>query len=142
MTIADSWDNSVWRPLIRCVEDWPLAVCDGATVRKSDLVETDHIRRHYTGSTLYLQHNPKQCFYYMSKQGKDDVLIFKQFDSQRDISGQCQYTKSPILVFQADIKVSRAARVLQSPKSCHGRRAEGKYRSTSAGFYVRKRRKP
>ena len=89
--MADFLINSVWRPLIRSVEDWPLAVCDGATVSRSDLVETDHIRRHYTGSTMYLRHNPQQQFYYMSKQGRDDVLIFKQFDSQRNISGQCPY---------------------------------------------------
>ena len=89
--MINSWENSVWRPLIASVEDWPLAVCDGATVTASDLVETDHIRRHYTGSTMYLQHNPGQRFYYMSKQGKDDVLIFKQFDSQRNIPGKCSY---------------------------------------------------
>lgn len=40
---------------------------------------------------MYLQHNPEQRFYYMSKQGKDDVLIFKQFDSQGNIPGQCSY---------------------------------------------------
>ena len=40
---------------------------------------------------MYLQHNPEQRFYYMSKQGRDDVLIFKQFDSLRNIRGQCSY---------------------------------------------------
>ena len=97
--MADPWDLSVWRPLIRSVQDWPLAVCDGATVRRSDLVETDHIRRHYTGSTMYLQHSAEQRFYYMSRQGKEDVLIFKQFDSQSNISGQCPYG-SPLSCIQ------------------------------------------
>ena len=72
---------SIWRPLINAVEDWPLAICDSRTVREEDLVETDHVRRHYTGSTLYLMHNPDQKWYYMSSQGKSDVLIFKNFDS-------------------------------------------------------------
>lgn len=80
---------SVWRPLIDSVEDWPLAVCDGSTVDASDLVETDHVKRHYTGSTMYLMHNAKHKFYYMSKQSKNDVLIFKNFDSDQNVRAQC-----------------------------------------------------
>ncbi|KAH8596649.1 methyltransferase CmcJ [Bisporella sp. PMI_857] len=77
---------NVWRPLIDSVEDWPLAMCDGSVVNRSDLVETDHIRRHYMGSTMYLMHNPQQRFYYMSNQSKDDVLIFKNFDSSPEVA--------------------------------------------------------
>ncbi|KAL8722296.1 MAG: hypothetical protein Q9225_001201 [Loekoesia sp. 1 TL-2023] len=76
---------NVWRPLIDAVKDWPLAVCDGSTVQRSDLVEADHIRQHYTGSTMYLMHGPQQKFYYMSEQSKDEVLIFKNFDSKRGV---------------------------------------------------------
>lgn len=79
---------NVWRPLIDSVEDWPLAVCDGRTVDGSDLVETDHVRRHYSGSTLYLMRNPAQRFYYMSKQSKNEVLIFKNFDSKPDVGAK------------------------------------------------------
>ena len=72
------------------VEDWPLAICDGSTVGSGDLVETDHVRRHYTGSTMYLKHNQSQRFYYMSSQSKNDVLIFKNFDSRRGVKGKCK----------------------------------------------------
>jgi len=81
---------SVWRPLVNSVEDWPLAVCDGSTANQNDLVEADHIRRHYMGSTMYLQYNENQQFYFMSKQSKDDVLIFKNFDSQKDVAAPCK----------------------------------------------------
>lgn len=67
------------------MEDWPLAVCDGQTVDESDLVETDHVRRQYSGSTLYLMRNPNQRFFYMSKQCQDEVLIFKNFDSKSEV---------------------------------------------------------
>lgn len=77
---------NVWRPLIDCVEDWPLAVCDGTTIDTSDLVEADHVRRHYTGSTMYVKFNPRQRFYYMSKQRRNEVLILKNFDSDRSKS--------------------------------------------------------
>ena len=66
-------------------------MCDGRTVKRHDLVEADHVRRHYTGSTMYLMHNPQQQFYYMSKQSKNDVLIFKNFDSKKGVSAQCEY---------------------------------------------------
>lgn len=82
---------SVWRPLIDSVEDWPLAICDGSTVNQEDLVEADHIRRHYMGSTMYLQHKDKQQFYFMSKQSRDDVLIFKNFDSQRNVGARREF---------------------------------------------------
>jgi hypothetical protein len=81
--------GSVWRPLIDSVEDWPLAVCDGQTVNWSDLVETDHVRRQYSGSTLYLMRNSEQRFYYMSKQSKQEVLIFKNFDSEKGVGARC-----------------------------------------------------
>ncbi|KAL8834254.1 MAG: hypothetical protein Q9170_003841 [Blastenia crenularia] len=81
--------NSVWRPLIDVVTDWPLAVCDGSTARRIDLVEADHVRQHYTGSTMYLMYDPQQRFYYMSRQSKNDVLIFKNFDSKRGVSATC-----------------------------------------------------
>ncbi|MCJ1467360.1 hypothetical protein MMC07_005984 [Pseudocyphellaria aurata] len=79
---------NIWRPLIDSVEDWPLAVCDGSTVDGSDLVETDHVRRQYSGSTMYLMHNPGQKFYYMCKQSKSEVLIFKNFDSRFDVEAK------------------------------------------------------
>jgi hypothetical protein len=72
------------------VEDYPLALCDGSTVSASDLVEADHIRRHYTGSTMYLQYNQNLRFYYVSKQTKDEILIFKNFDSAEDIPATCK----------------------------------------------------
>jgi len=62
-------------------------------VTGQDLVEADHIRRHYTGSMMYLKYNPEQRFYYMSKQSKEDVLIFKNFDSSRDVKAICEYNE-------------------------------------------------
>jgi len=79
---------NVWRPLEYPVTDWPIAVCDGRTVSLSDLVEADHVRRQYTGSTMYLQHNLAQKFYYLDNQTKDEVLIFKNFDSARNVAAK------------------------------------------------------
>jgi len=43
------------------------------------------------GSTMYLKHNPNQRFYYMSNQTKEDVLMFKNFDSDRSMLAQCMW---------------------------------------------------
>jgi hypothetical protein len=83
---------NVWRPLISSILDYPLSICSGASnsVSPSSLVETDHIRRHYMGSTMYLQHAPSLQFFYMSRQGMDDVLVFKNFDSDEEVGATCK----------------------------------------------------
>lgn len=80
----------MWRPIIDQVQDYPLAICDGSTVSPIDFVEADHVRRHYTGSTMYLKHNNQQRFYYMSRQTKDEVLLFKNFDSADSVDATCK----------------------------------------------------
>lgn len=77
--------NSVWRPLVEYVEDWPIALCDGSTIDPADLVEIDNVRRHYTGASMYALYNDNQKWYYMSKQRRSDVLLFKTFDSRKDV---------------------------------------------------------
>ena len=76
--------SSLWLPLFHAVEDWPLALCDGSTVSlQDDLVETDNIRRTYQSANMYMMHreNHKWCF--LKKQDVNEVLIFKQFDTER-----------------------------------------------------------
>ncbi|KAH8173483.1 hypothetical protein LIA77_07738 [Sarocladium implicatum] len=79
---------NVWRPINHCVEDMPLAVCDGSTVKPSDLVETDHVRSSYVGSTMYLLNRPQHRWYYVSRQRPDEVLLFKNFDSAGDVAAK------------------------------------------------------
>lgn len=85
------------------MEDWPLAVCDGQTVDGRDLVETDHVRRQYSGSTLYLMRNPNQRFFYMSKQSKDEVLIFKNFDSKPEVKAKCKSHRHRMSIFVSSL---------------------------------------
>jgi len=81
---------NVWRPQVDCIGDWPIALCDGGTVDSGDLIEADLVRRDYTGSSLYLQKNSKQKFYFLSAQGKNDVLFLKIFDSKtKGIMARC-----------------------------------------------------
>ncbi|CAG8316643.1 unnamed protein product [Penicillium nalgiovense] len=82
---SDAKNLSMWRPINGPVEDQPIAVCDGRTVDTSKLVETDMTRGDYTGTLLYPLYDPSNIrkWYYLSRQGAEDVLLFKSFDSEK-----------------------------------------------------------
>jgi hypothetical protein len=68
-----------------------MTVCDGRTVDISKLVESDMTRGEYTGTLLYPLYDPRNTpkWYYLSRQGVEDVLLFKSFDSKKD-SVKCE----------------------------------------------------
>ena len=82
--------NSVWRPLEHPVEDFPLAVCDGSSVSPADLMAVDHVRKHYVGESLYPLYSPGLRWYFLNRQTKDEVLVFKTFDSSPDARAKCK----------------------------------------------------
>lgn len=90
---------------------------DGRTVQRRDFVEADHVRRQYTGSTMYLMADPQQQFYYMSKQSQNDVLIFKNFDSKRDVEAPCEL-RNPCLSEQETLCYSLIRQLHRMHHSC------------------------
>ncbi|KAJ6006799.1 hypothetical protein N7451_004743 [Penicillium sp. IBT 35674x] len=68
------------------MENFPLALCDGRTVSPTARVESDRIRRKYTGGTTFVLQEPEQKWYYLSQQQVNEVAIFKNFDSQCDVT--------------------------------------------------------
>lgn len=72
---------SLWLPLNNPVENWPLALCDGSTVSRDDLIDTDIVRVNYQGGNLYILHRDEHVWHYLDRQQLDEVLIFKQFDT-------------------------------------------------------------
>lgn len=78
---------SIWRPLRR-VQDWPLAVCDGQTVKSDDLVASDNIRTKYIGENLFAKYSPDYRWYYLSEQEPDEVLLLKIYDSDSKVIGR------------------------------------------------------
>ncbi|EED11426.1 conserved hypothetical protein [Talaromyces stipitatus ATCC 10500] len=78
--------KSLWRPLNGPIDDCPLAVCDGRTVKESDLIETDHIKPQFTACTQHLLYNPEMRWYYISDQKNDEVLIFKNYDTESGVT--------------------------------------------------------
>jgi len=76
---------NLWRPTNGPIVEFPLAVCDGSTLPSDNLIETDRIRRTYTGCTMYAMHCESTRWYYKHRQDVDDVLLFKSFDSDSEM---------------------------------------------------------
>ena len=72
------------------VFDWPLALCDGSTIQKSDFLDTDQVRATYIGSSMFMMKNETMKWYFLRRQRPDEVLLFKQFDSKDDVKARCK----------------------------------------------------
>lgn len=83
---SDDWDCSFWRPISHPVEDYPLAVCEAGSVNQDDLLECDHIRRKFVGSTVFLTHRQGYKWRYLSDHRPDEILVMKMFDSDPDVA--------------------------------------------------------
>lgn len=74
---------SVWRPLKEPTDDWPLAVCDYTTIDKEkDILLNDAIRRDRVDEICVLQFNASHKWYYLRNQKVDDLLVFRNADSE------------------------------------------------------------
>ena len=80
---------SFWRPIVDVIEDRPLALCDARTVELSDLVEADHVRKHYSGANYYATPSDNYQWHYLNRQRRDEVTLLKMFDSA-DVEGKCE----------------------------------------------------
>jgi hypothetical protein len=75
---------NLWRSIGGPVLDTPLAVCDATTVRAADLVTGDVRYPKRTGEIHFVTHSPAHRWSYFSAMDRDEVLVFKQYDSQPD----------------------------------------------------------
>lgn len=75
--------GSFWKPLVGPVNDWPLLLCDASTINPAtdlevaDLLYPDHVTEN---SMVYYRSDHK--WYYLSDHNTDEVIVFKQMDSQ------------------------------------------------------------
>lgn len=86
MTSRFQWVN-VWKPLRGPVNDWPLCFCDASTVAPSDLETTDMVYPDYHTENLSLRFNEGQKWYYLSDHSPDEIIVFKQSDSDPEAVG-------------------------------------------------------
>ncbi|KAI1144779.1 hypothetical protein F4825DRAFT_445537 [Nemania diffusa] len=78
---------NLWRPLFGPLRDFPLTVGDARSFDLDrDGEATDLVFPHYVGESLNLYHHPGHQWYYVSDQSRDEVWMFKCFDSKQDVA--------------------------------------------------------
>ena len=78
--------------------NYPLAVCDPATVKiPDDGIATDRISPEFQGENYYLKYRDGYQWYWLSNHDVNEVLLFISFDSGKKSQKSCKFTvQSPI----------------------------------------------
>jgi len=72
---------NVWRPISGPVQESPLAVCDAQSMVPDDFVKHVLKYRDREGEVYSVAYNPNHKWYYLPNQEKEEVLLFKCYDS-------------------------------------------------------------
>jgi hypothetical protein len=80
----------VWRPISSPLESNPLAMADARTVGPDDLLVAERRYPHRVGQTYRLKYSPQHRWYYFPLMRRDEAIVFKVFDSEKD--GRARFT--------------------------------------------------
>jgi hypothetical protein len=80
----------VWRPIRHPVETYPLAMADAQTLSPQDMVVSERRAPGRIGQTYAIKYNPMHKWYWFPRMRRDEVLVFKVFDSLKD--GRARWT--------------------------------------------------
>ncbi len=81
---------NLWRSIGGKVVDTPLAVCDARSISVKDLVVADLYYRDRAGELYLVQESPRHRWAYFSEMDRNEVLVFKQYDSH--VNGVARFT--------------------------------------------------
>lgn len=81
---------NAWRPIAGPVVDHPLVLCDARTVRDDDLVAVERRGTDRVGELQVAMYEQHQRWYYYPRMNRDEVLLFKTYDSALD--GRTRFT--------------------------------------------------
>ncbi|KAK1770187.1 hypothetical protein QBC33DRAFT_530329 [Phialemonium atrogriseum] len=74
---------NIWKVLSGPNNDWPLAVCDYSSVDwDNDTTTNDAVHLLRTGENWLLHYNEEQQWYYLSGMEEDDLIVFRNTDSE------------------------------------------------------------
>jgi len=80
----------VWRAINLPIQSNPLAVADAKSVAVEDLIVAERRYPHRVGQTYRLKYNPNHRWFYFPEMRRDEALVFKVFDSEKD--GRARFT--------------------------------------------------
>jgi hypothetical protein len=81
---------NAWRPIGEPVVDHPLVLCDARTVDGDSLVAVERRGEDRTGELQVALYQPSQHWFYYPRMNRDEVLLFKTYDSA--IDGRARFT--------------------------------------------------
>jgi len=80
----------VWRAINQPIQANPLAIADARSVAFEDLLVAERRYPGRVGQTYRLRHNPEHRWYYFPWMRREEALVFKVYDSEKD--GRARFT--------------------------------------------------
>jgi hypothetical protein len=80
----------VWRAINQPIQANPLAVADAKSIEMDDLIVAERRYPHRVGQTYRLKYSPNHRWFYFPEMRRDEALVFKVFDSEKD--GRARFT--------------------------------------------------
>ena len=80
----------VWRAINQPIQSNPLAIADAKSVAEDDLLIAERRYPHRVGQTYRLKYNPRHRWFYFPRMRRDEALVFKVYDSEKD--GRARFT--------------------------------------------------
>jgi hypothetical protein len=80
----------VWRAINQPIRSNPLALADAKSIATEDLLVAERRYPHRVGQTYRLKYSPKHRWFYFPEMRRDEALVFKVFDSEKD--GRARFT--------------------------------------------------
>ena len=80
----------VWRAINQPIQSNPLAIADAKSVAPEDLLIAERRYPHRIGQTYRLKYNPRHRWFYFPQMRRDEALVFKVYDSEKD--GRARFT--------------------------------------------------
>jgi hypothetical protein len=80
----------VWRAINQPIRSNPLALADAKSVDMQDLIVAERRYPHRVGQTYRLKYNPNHRWFYFPEMRRDEAVVFKVYDSEKD--GRARFT--------------------------------------------------
>jgi hypothetical protein len=80
----------VWRAINQPIRTNPLAIADAKSVAVEDWLVAERRYPHRVGQTYRLKYNPNHRWFYFPEMRRDEALVFKVYESEKD--GRARFT--------------------------------------------------
>ena len=80
----------VWRAIVDPIASNPLALADARSVAPEDLLVAERRYPNRVGQTYRLKYSPRHRWVYFPRMRRDEALVFKVYDSEKD--GRARFT--------------------------------------------------